>query len=177
MKTGSPKIIKQDKTYLAFPIEKDQEQEARKLVVKYAGKVLSVEAKQFRKPRSDTQNAYLWTLCQALGQALGISKDDVYRQVIRDYGQFETATVKTEAAKALVDGWERNHERDGHLGWFAESADNYDGTTTVILYFGSSSYDTLSQKRLIDALVQECEDLCLDVQIPDEIKALMKGTA
>ena len=171
MKVGCPKIIKQDgETLLSFPLGPLELQEARLLVMRYAGKVLSLTVKLFRKPRTKHQNDYLWTLCQAIAQAIGVSKEDVYRQVIRDYGQYEAVTVKDEALQSLVEGW----QRDRGLGWFVDTMTNYDGTTTALLYFGSSSYDTEQLSRLLDALVDECDTLGLDVQIPDEIKALLR---
>lgn len=170
-----PKIItEQDehgrRRYLAFLLPKESLQEAQKLVMRYKEikKQLSLSVKVFRKPRSLDANAYCWVLCQAIGEALGIPKERVYRQHVKDVGPFYTAVFDAPEAEGAARCWASNG-----LGWMAEMQDNYDGTVTAFLYPGSSTYDTAQMSRLLDSLVSDCDDIGLDVQIPDEVRALL----
>ena len=64
--------------------------------------------------------------------------------------------------------------RSNGVGWLIDYENNHDGTSTVLLYPGSSTYDSTQMKRLIDAMTAECEDLGLTVQIPPEVEALLE---
>lgn len=39
----------------------------------------------------------------------------------------------------------------------------------MILYFGSSSYDTVQMSRLIDLLIEDCKAQGIETATPDEI--------
>ena len=43
------------------------------------------------------------------------------------------------------------------------------GCTNVVLYYGSSTYDTKQMASLIDAVVEACKSVDIDVATPDEI--------
>jgi low affinity Fe/Cu permease len=47
------------------------------------------------------------------------------------------------------------------------------GCTVVILYYGSSSYDTAQMSALIDSLVQDAQALGIETRSPNEIQALL----
>lgn len=171
-----PKITRQvDELFLSFPIlNREELREAQGLVNKwreFKGKI-ELALKRFLKPRSNDANAYMWVLCQAIAEAIMSSKEDVYRQTIRDYGQFESVTVPTGSAQKFANGWGRTDGKT-HIGWFCDLIDNYDGSTTALCYYGSSSYDTKQMHIILDALSRECDDLGLDVQISDSVRGLL----
>ncbi len=154
---------------LSFPIPRESLQEARKVVANYRQKKLSLTVKPYRKPRSTDSNAYMWVLCQAIGEALGVPKEKVYRQAVKDTGPFYTASCAAQEAAGVVKCWQSNG-----TGWIAEQEDNFDGTVTVYLYPGSSTYDTAQMSRLIDSLISDCDDLGLTIQIPEEVRSLIE---
>lgn len=173
MQVRPPKITRQvDDLFLSFPIEgRDELREAQRLVAEFrkTDKPLELSIKQARKRRSLDANGFMWLLCQALAECLQTSKDAVYRDFVRDYGHFYTTYCATEDVPGVVGAWRKNG-----IGWIAEASDNFDGTSTVLLYPGSSTYDTKQMSRLIDAMCRECDDLGLTVQLPEEIKELLK---
>lgn len=115
--------------------------------------------KEYRKRRSKDANAYFWEFLDKLAVKLRIGKTELYRELIRDIGgNSTTVCVKEEAADALVKHWEHNG-----LGWVADVMNSkIDGCKNVILYTGSSEYDTAQMSRLIDRLIWECNIVGID---------------
>lgn len=134
-----------------------------------AGKVYELSIKQKRKKRSLDANAYAWVLIDKLAEKLGRSKIEIYRQYIRDIGGVsETVCVLKKAAEKLVDGWKKNG-----IGWQADTIPSkIDGCVNVVLYFGSSTYDTAQMSRLIDMIVQDCKQFGIETMTPFELDAL-----
>lgn len=118
-------------------------------------KELNVKVTSFSKKRSLSQNAYMWTLLNQLGEKLRLSKEEVYKKYIKDYGVFEILPIKNEAA----DRFKRNWSKNG-LGWFVEDLgeSKLNGFTKLIAYYGSSTYNSNEMSRLVDAIVQDCHD-------------------
>lgn len=130
---------------------------------------VNIEIKKFRRKRSLDANAYAWVLIDKLASALNMSKEEVYREAIRNIGGVsETVCVKNEAVNRLCFGWSRNG-----LGWFSDTfPSKLEGCTNVILYYGSSTYDTKQMSALIDVLVQACKDQDIETATPAELARL-----
>ena len=131
---------------------------------------LEVTVKKFRKHRSLDANAYAWVLIDKIAQRMGYTKNDVYRNAIRNIGGVsETVCVVDKAVDRLCNGWSRNG-----LGWQTERyPSKIEGCTNVILYYGSSSYDTAQMSSLIDNLVQDCKELGIETMSPEELQSLV----
>lgn len=136
------------------------------------GKIYDVEVKRHREKRSLDANAYCWVLLDKLAAKLGVSKTALYREYIRDIGgNCETVCVLEKAAKKLCDGWEHNG-----LGWQTDTYHSkIEGCVNVILYYGSSTYDTAQMSRLIDLVVQDCKEQEIETMSPDKLAALLEG--
>lgn len=134
------------------------------------GGKLTVEVKRYRPQRSLDANAYLWVLCDKIAAALGSTKELIYIELVRRVGRFDVVAVKQDAAESLIHGWSCRG-----LGWFALEMDGckLDGCTRVMLYYGSSTYDTAEMSRLIDEAVTEAKGLGLDTATPDEVARMM----
>ena len=125
-----------------------------------------------RKKRSLDANAYFWVLADKLATAQGLpGTTEIYRRYIKEIGgNREFVCVKKEAADKLCSGWER-----GGLGWLTERfPSKVDGCVNVILYYGSSTYDTAQMSRLIELAVQDCKALDIDVATPAERALLLE---
>jgi hypothetical protein len=131
---------------------------------------LSIEIKPYRAKRSLDSNAYAWVLIDKLAEKLNYTKIDVYREYIKHIGgNSETVCVKTEAVERLCKGWNSNG-----IGWITETfPSRLEGCTNVILYYGSSTYDTAQMSRLIDHIVQDCKTFGIETATPDEIARMM----
>ena len=130
---------------------------------------VSVEVKRWRERRSLDANAYCWTLIDKLAAARGLTKAEIYREAIRGIGGVsETVCVTDKAVDRLVEGWSHNG-----LGWFAETMPSkIPGCTNVILYYGSSTYDTREMSRLIDYVVQDAKSLDIETLTERELSRL-----
>lgn len=136
------------------------------------GKELAVEVKEYRKKRSLDANALLWVVCDLIAQKLDTSKEDVYKRFIRDYGVFEILPIKAEAVESFKDKWQKNG-----LGWFCEDMEGckLDGYKRVIVYFGSSSYDTKEMSRILNQVIDEANNLGISTMPPEEVESLCKA--
>lgn len=132
---------------------------------------VSVDLKKFRQKRSLDANAYCWTMLDKLAEAVGRGKTDLYRNYIREIGgNSETVCVVNKAAQKLREGWEHNG-----LGWVTETIPSkLEGCTNVVLYYGSSTYDTEQMSRLIDLIVQDCSALGIETLPPYKLAAMVE---
>ena len=131
---------------------------------------VSVEIKRWRERRSLDANAYCWILLDKLAAQRGLTKTEVYREAIRGIGGVsETVCVTNKAVDRLMQSWSHNG-----LGWFAETMPSkIPGCTNVILYCGSSTYDTHQMSALIDHIVQDCKAVGIETKTPQELAAMM----
>ncbi len=130
---------------------------------------IDMSLKKFRQKRSLDANAYCWTIIDKLAAALRLTKAEIYREAIRGIGGVsETVCVKDAAVSRLVEGWEHNG-----LGWFADTVKSkIPGCTNVVLYYGSSVYDTKQMSALIDALVTEAKAQGIETLTPEQLAAM-----
>lgn len=134
-----------------------------------AGKKYALEIKEYRERRSLDANAYCWVLIDKISAKMGIDKVEVYRKAIEDIGgNSDIVCAKTEAVESLRKAWERNG-----IGWLTETMPSrIEGCTNVILYYGSSSYDTAQMSRLIDHVAQDAKALDIETLSPQELAVL-----
>lgn len=130
---------------------------------------LSIEIKPFRPRRSLDANAYAWVLLDKLAEKMVMSKVDIYRDYVKHIGgNSETVCVQDKAVDKLCEAWESKG-----IGWQTETFESkLDGCTNVILYYGSSTYDTAQMSRLLDLIIQDCKELGIPTETPDEIARL-----
>ena len=133
-------------------------------------KQYSLTIKEHKKKRSLDANAYAWVLLDKLAAVIHESKEAIYKSYIKEIGgNSELVCIKTEAAESLRAGWNRNG-----LGWQSDTMPSkLPGCTNVILYYGSSVYDTEQMSRLIDLIVQDCKIFGIDTKDPEELEKLL----
>lgn len=126
------------------------------------------EIKQ-KKKRSLDANAYMWVLLDKLSAVLRIEKTEIYKRMVKEIGgASEVVCVKNEAAEKLCEGWRHNG-----IGWQTDTFQSkLEGCTNVVLYYGSSTYDTAQMSRLIDLVVQECKQHGIETLTPSELAGM-----
>ena len=131
---------------------------------------LQIKVGKFRNKRSLDANAYCWTLISKLSEKLNVPKSEVYRAAIKEIGgNSDTVCVQDKAVQSLREGWERNG-----VGWQTETMPSrLDGCTNVILYYGSSTYDTAQMSRLINNIVEECKQQGIETRSAEELGSLL----
>ena len=117
-------------------------------------KAVSIEIKKAANRRSKDANAFAWVIIDKIAEKTRIPKTDIYRHAIKEIGGVsETVCVQDKAVERLCGGWQKNG-----IGWQTDTMPSkINGCTNVILYYGSSTYDTAQMSRLIDLLIQEAE--------------------
>lgn len=127
------------------------------------------EVKPYRQKRSLNANAYAWVLINEMANRLRTSKDEVYQEMLKRYGQSKVISVLSEIdisrfvkyyeeiGKGHVEGKEFTHYR---------------------CFIGSSEYDSREMAILIDGIVDEAKELGIDT-LPttavERMKALWQG--
>ena len=147
------------------------------LMHKYEGKKMTVEIKEKRGGRSLDANAYCWLLCTKIADIKGLrlKKTQVYKQAIRDYGVTLVMPIKNDLLKDII-RWHENSGLGNSCDVLGES--KIKGYTNVMMYYGSSGYDTKQMSVLIDGLVADAQDLGIETMTPNELaemKALWGG--
>lgn len=126
---------------------------------------------RFRKRRSLDANAYFWVLVNKLSNKAEIAVTEVYRAYIKEIGgNSTTICVQNKAVEQLCKSWQHNG-----IGWITETFDSkIPDCTNVILYYGSSTYNTEQMSRLIDMVVQDCKEQGIETLTPEQL-AMMKA--
>lgn len=127
---------------------------------------VDVEIKKHRERRSRDANAYAWVLINRIAAAQSVDRVTVYHEAIRSIGGVsEIVCVKDEAVDKLRRGWQHNG-----IGWITDvMPSRISGCTNVILYYGSSVYDTKQMSCLIDHLIQDAQALGIETATPEEL--------
>lgn len=127
--------------------------------------VYDVKVDKHREKRSLNANAYLWKLVTEIGNVLNKSKEEVYLQMLIDYGQSEMVSILSEidvkgyfkyyklAGTSILNGKEFNHYK---------------------IYKGSSEYDTKEMSILLNGVVQEAKNLGIKTKDDIELERLIK---
>ena len=127
--------------------------------------IYDVKINKHREKRSLNANAYLWKLVTEIGNILNKSKEEVYLQMLIDYGQSEMISILSEinvkgyfkyyklAGTSILNGKEFNHYK---------------------IYKGSSEYKTKEMSILLEGAVQEAKNLGIKTKEDYEIEKLIE---
>ena len=127
--------------------------------------IYDVKINKHREKRSLNANAYLWKLVTEIGNILNKSKEEVYLQMLIDYGQSEMISILSEinvkgyfkyyklAGTSILNGKEFNHYK---------------------IYKGSSEYNTKEMSILLEGAVQEAKSLGIKTKEDYEIEKLIE---
>lgn len=130
---------------------------------RYHDKDVNVDIKLWRSKRSGAANRYLWVLIDKIARETHLTKREVYRNEIKEIGGVsDVYLMLDEAVERFCDHWETQG-----LGWQTEIVGSDEGRTTVIAYFGSSTFDVDQMNQLIENVVFEAKQLGIDTDTPD----------
>ena len=126
------------------------------------------EIKEHKVKRSLNANAYCWVLMNKIADAIKITKEEVYREYIKNKGIFRLITMNKEATDTFIRVWQEKG-----LGWICDTSESkYEGMIDVVAYYGTSSYNTKQMANFIDYVVDEAKNLGIETLPPDEIERL-----
>ena len=116
-----------------------------------------------RKHRTLSQNAYLWKLVNEIGNKVGKSKEEVYEEMLIDYGQSTLVSILSDI------------NPNGYLKYyrvFGKGKVNGKEFIHYKVYKGSSEYDTVEMKILLDGVIHEAEQLSIPTLTEEEISKM-----
>ena len=129
---------------------------------------LSIEIKPYREKRSLNANAYAWKLIGEIADIVRASKDEIYIEMLRKYGQSELISV---VADVPICHYIKYFDEVGESKLNGKLFKHYR------VYKGSSEFDTREMSILIDGIVGEAKELGIQTETPEQlakIKSLWK---
>lgn len=136
---------------------------ARRFV--YGFKPGEYEISKAKQKRSLNANAYAWQLMTKIADVMRISKEEVYLDMLKSYGQGGAISVQ----EKFAENFKRTYKYHESLG-----KSDLKGKTFEHFRFwvGSSEYNTQEMSILIDGIVQEAKQLKIETLTPLELERL-----
>lgn len=134
-----------------------------KYLVDVKDKTKLFDISEHKEKRSLSQNAYSWKLSNQLADKLGLSKEAMHFQLLKDYGQSEKVSVLSsidltgycdyceEIGKSTLNGKEFTHYK---------------------IYKPTHEMNSKEMSVFIDGLVQECENVGIPTLTREEIEGM-----
>ena len=163
----------QPELVLALTLSPQQAQEgvSKLKEVLSKGKHLQAEIKQYRANRSLDSNSYCWLLIGKIAEVIQSSKEEVYIEMLKRYGQREEQLISViaDGVPAIM------RATNNHCTEVGESWLNGKLFKHLAILIGSSQYDTKQMSILIDGIVSECRELGIETKPDEEIKSLVES--
>lgn len=126
------------------------------------------ELKECRKKRSLNANAFMWQIANDIARTIGSTKLEVYRDAISHVGVFDVMQFTSdEAMQRFKTKWMANGD-----GWLTKTLDAE--KRVLMVYYGSSRYDTKEMSVLIDYLVDEAKSMGIEYLTEAEIDLIKR---
>ena len=127
-------------------------------LAKLQDKTVEVEIDQYFEKRSNKANAYAWALISQIANAVEVSKDDIYLDVIKHYGQRQQIVVDNDV----------NLESYGIKYYEVDYEDEF--TTEYTVYQRSSEMNAKEMSILIKGIEHEAEQLNIPTKSSEEVE-------
>lgn len=121
------------------------------------------EIKEYHKKRSLNANAYAWALIGKIADVLRSSKDEIYLEMLKKYGQSEIVSVLSDIN---VTGYFKYFEQIATVRLQGKNFTHYK------VFKGTSEYNTLEMAVFIDGVISEAEELGINTLPPDEVEKI-----
>ena len=170
-------VGKEGKFYLLCEVPSNNVNELNKLCNKDCDK--TIEVKEYKGNRSLSANSYLWVLLGGLSNKLHIPKGDLYIKKIKDYGVFTQFCIEDKALTDLIIKWDSANTSVSHSESLCEVTSNFRSKGKlwheVTCHFGTSGYNTNEFSKLLQGVIQDCEDVGISTLSDSEVEQLIKN--
>ena len=128
---------------------------------------IDVTIKKYRERRSISSNAYLWTLIGKIAEAITppLNKDEVYIEMLKRYGQGGIVSVQKDKADDVLRAFDYYVPK-------GEGKVNDKEFVHMMVYVGSSKYDSKEMYLLIQGVAIEAQELGIETLTPFELMQL-----
>lgn len=120
---------------------------------------------EYKEKRSLNANAYAWKLISEIGNKIRKSKEEVYLQMLKDYGQSDMVSLLSSISPI---GYFKYYEEAGRTTLNGKEFTHYR------IYKGTSEYNTKEMSIFIDGVVQEAEQLRIETKTPQQLEELKR---
>lgn len=130
------------------------------------GTAVEMQFRALRKARSTDANALMWHCISRIASALNADKWEIYKLMLARYTEGIPITCKLEA----VDKIEKSYRECERLG------DVYIGgerQAMLMLYVGSSQFDSKEMAHFIDCLIDEMREMGLETPTPEKTREVI----
>lgn len=125
------------------------------------------EVKEHKKRRSLNANNYAWALITKIANNIPqTSKEEVYLRLLKSYGQ---STMISVLAEVNIEGYFKYYEVKGQ-SYLKGRLFNH-----IVVYKGSSEYNTHEMALFIDGIVAEAKNMGIEVLTPAELFSLKEN--
>jgi hypothetical protein len=124
---------------------------------------LSIKIDRYREKRSLNANNYAWKIMTEIGNVLRTSKDEVYLEMLKRYGQSEIISA---LAHIPIGEYVKYCEEAGESTLNGKLFKHYK------VYKGSSEFDSREMSIFLDGVVSEAKEMGIPTETPDQIARL-----
>ena len=127
--------------------------------------VYDITIDKHRDKRSLNANNYAWKLMTEIGNQLRMSKEEVYMQMLKDYGQREYVCLLANVNPNRISKYYEEQ------GIFKQNGNTF---KSYMFYVGTSQYNSKEMSIFIDGLVQEAKNLGIETLEDKELNEMIK---
>lgn len=146
-------------------LEINEKTDALKMVDELHNEKLTIQIGKYRQKRSLNANNYAWLLITQIGNKTRLSKEEVYLQMLKRYGQSEMVSV---LSSVPFGKYVKYFDEVGESELNGKLFKHYR------VYQGSSEFDTQEMSIFLDGVVSEAQHLGINTDTPEMI-ARMKA--
>lgn len=132
------------------------------------GVAVEVNFKEIRKARSTDANALMWHCISQIAYAIGSTKWEVYLEMLKRYTVGRHVACNLSAVDAVMRTC-RECER------LEDVEVNGTKLAQLILYVGSSHFDSKEMAHFIDCIIDEMRELGLQTPTPERTREVVKA--
>lgn len=124
---------------------------------------LSIKIDKYREKRSLNANNYAWALMTEIANVCRTSKDEVYLEMLKRYGQSEIISV---LAHIPIREYVKYCEEAGESKLNGKLFKHYK------VYKGSSEFDSREMSIFLDGIVSDAKELGIQTETPEQLARL-----
>lgn len=132
------------------------------------GRYVEMSLNVVRKARSIDANALMWHCISRIATALNADKWEVYKLMLARYTEGIPITCKLDAVERLQQSY-RECERLGDVYVGGEKR------AMLMLYVGSSQFDSKEMAHFIDCLIDEMREMGLETPTPERTREVIEA--
>lgn len=124
------------------------------------------DIRKHRERRSVNANDLLWHCLDEIARAIHSNKWDVYLLMLKRYGVFTYGVFRSDKIDQIKKMWRETEE-------IGEIDINGERGVQLLLYFGSSTYDSKQFSQLLNGVISEMEEMGLTTPAQEEADRLL----